>query len=352
MKRILSFLLLSAMLLSLAACGGQAKEQRRMREFTDDLGRTVAVPEVIQRVAVSGPMAQLIVFSIAPDQLIGISNAWNPGTEELLEERYLKLPVLGQLYGGKGAVNLEELLKHQPDIVIDIGEAKDGAAEDMDTLTEQSGIPFVHFNARTETMPECYAAVGALLGMEEAGTQLGEYCRTVYESSKRLVECAAAEQRKPTLLYLLGDEGLNVIAKGSYHAETIDMMAENVAVVENPTVKGTGNETDMEQLLLWDPEVILFAPGSVYDKVGTDDRWRQLRAIREGKYYQVPFGPYNWIGFPPSVQRYLGMLWLGELLYPEYTEYALFTEVCRYFKLFYHCELSREQYDALMKNSL
>ena len=38
----------------------------------------------------------------------------------------------------------------------------------------------------------------------------------------------------------------------------------------------------MEQLLLWDPEVIFFAPDSIYDKVGDDPAWQDLQAIRNG----------------------------------------------------------------------
>ena len=66
----------------------------------------------------------------------------------------------------------------------------------------------------------------------------------------------------------------------------------------------------------------------------------------------MPVGPYNWLGFPLSAQRPLGMLWLGELLYPEETDYDLYEEVKAYFDLFYHCDLSREAYDELMKKSL
>ena len=66
----------------------------------------------------------------------------------------------------------------------------------------------------------------------------------------------------------------------------------------------------------------------------------------------MPFGPYNWMGFPPSVQRYLGMLWLGALLYPENIKYDLYEEVRTYYDLFYHCELTEDQFSALMENSI
>ena len=71
----------------------------------------------------------------------------------------------------------------------------------------------------------------------------------------------------------------------------------------------------------------------------------------ERQLHEVPFGLYNWMEFPPSVNRYLGMLWMGSLLYPKYVDYDLYTEVARYYKLFYHCDLTQEQFDALTANS-
>ena len=129
-------------------------------------------------------------------------------------------------------------------------------------------------------------------------------------------------------------------------------MSNNLAVVDEPSSKGTGNEVDMEQILNWNPDVILFAPGSIYATVGEDAAWQSITAIRNGAYYEVPMGPYNWMGFPPSVQLLLGMLWMAKALYPDAADYDLYTEVANYFQLFYHCDLTREQYDALAANSL
>lgn len=67
---------------------------------------------------------------------------------------------------------------------------------------------------------------------------------------------------------------------------------------------------------------------------------------------KVPVGPYNWMGFPPSVQRYLGILWLQKTLHPELADYDLKAEVQEYFKLFYDYELTDAQYDELVAYSL
>ena len=316
--------------------------------FTDSVGREVEVPADITKVAISGPLAQIAVFALAPDKLVGIASEWDATAEEFLDTQYYTLPVLGQLYGGKGELNLETLLVSGAEVVIDVGEPKDTIIEDLDGLQEQTGIPFVHITATTGIMGDAYRMLGELLGMPDEAEALAEYCEKVYN---RTVEIADSVE-KVNLLYCLGDTGLNVVANGSYHSEVIDLLSTNLAVVDEPSSKGTGNEVDMEQILLWNPDVILFAPNSIFATAGEDETWQQVAAIANGTYYEVPFGPYNWMGFPPSVQRYLGMMWMAQLLYPDTAQYDLYAEVSEYFELFYHCGITEEQYDALVANSI
>ena len=355
MRKLLSILLALSLLAGLAACAGgapsspagEAGEEETVL-FTDSAGREVAVPAEITRVAVSGPMAQMVLFALCPHRLAGIASAWDPSAEEYLDTEYYSLPVLGQLYGGQGELNLETLLSSGAQVVIDVGEPKDSIAEDLDALQAQTGIPFVHVSATIQTMGDAYRKLGELLDMEAEAEELAAYCEETYA----MVEAAADAADKVSLLYLTGEAGLNVIARGSYHAEIIDLLSDNRAVVDSSSSRGTGNEVDMEQLLLWDPEVIIFSPDSAYASVGEDPLWQNLAAIREGRYYETPMGPYNWMGFPPSVQRYLGMLWLASLLYPDEADYDLQDQVTEYFRLFYHCDLTDGQYRALMAHSI
>ena len=353
-QRLLALLLALVMALSLAACGAQsapAEDENtapETRVFTDSVGREVTVPAQIDKVALSGPMAQIVLFALCPDKLVGIANAWDESAAQYLDTEYYNLPLLGQLYGGKGELNLETLLESGAQVVIDVGEAKGSIVEDLDALQEQTTIPFVHIDAALATMDETYTLLGDLLGMPDEAKALADYCRSTYDRALTIADSV----EKANLLYVTGDAGLNVIAQGAYHAEVIDLLSNNLAVVDDPSSKGTGNEVDMEQILNWNPDVILFAPDSIYDTVAGDAAWQGVTAIQNGAYYEVPMGPYNWMGFPPSVQRLLGMLWMAKVLYPEAADYDLYTEAARYFELFYHCELTQEQYDALVANSL
>jgi iron complex transport system substrate-binding protein len=125
-------------------------------------------------------------------------------------------------------------------------------------------------------------------------------------------------------------------------------MTDNLAVVDNPSSLGSGNESNMEQMFLWNPEVIFFGPGDAYASAGNDPVWKEFRAIRSSAYYAVPKGPYNWMGAPPSINRYLGILWMGAILYPQYADYDLYAETKEYYRLFYGYDLSRERFNSLI----
>lgn len=318
------------------------------RVFVDDAGREVVLDETIERVVVTGPLGQIAVFAIAPDKLVGLCSAWDSASQPYIDTARYDLPVIGQIYGGKGNVNLEELMATQPQAVIDVGEPRGDIVEDLNELQEQTGLPFVHISAYIDSLDKTYTRLGELLGMPEEGKALADYCADVYGKASAVAEKA----QKKRLLYVVGVEGLGVIAKDSYHSAVIDMLSDNVAVLESPSSKGTGNEVDMEQILAWNPDVILFSQSSSFETAGDDPLWQAVSAIAANTYYEVPVGPYNWMGFPPGVQRLAGMLWMGKLLYPDLADYDLYEEIARHFELMYHSELTHEQYDALMANSI
>ena len=219
-QRLLALLLALVMTLSLAACGAQSAPTEdentapETRVFTDSVGREVTVPVQIDRIAVSGPMAQIVLFALCPDKLVGISNAWDESAAQYLDTEYYNLPLLGQLYGGKGELNLETLLESGAQVVIDVGEAKDGIVEDLDALQEQTTIPFVHIDATLATMDETYTMLGDLLGMPDEAKALADYCRSTYDRALTIADSV----EKANLLYITGDAGLNVISQGAYHA--------------------------------------------------------------------------------------------------------------------------------------
>ena len=350
-QRFLAFALLFAVVITVNAAGRKEspRETAKTVTFTDSVGRAVEVPENITRIVPSGALAQMFLAAVAPEKICAIPSAYSPYQMEFLPPYFADLPVAGQFYGAAN-LNPEEIARIGPDLVIDVGEPKDTIAQDMDMISGSIGIPTVHITATLRTTPEAFRTLGRLLDRVEQGERLARFCEKTLTTADALVTQVGND--KKSVLYCQGKAGLNVLARGTFHTEILDWMTDNRAVVDNPASRGSGNEANFEQILLWDPQVILFGPGSVYDSAASDPAWRELQAIKSGAYYEVPSEPYNWMGSPPSINRYLGMIWLGKALYPQYAVYDLYAEVSEYYRLFYGRELTRERFETLTRNSL
>ncbi len=345
MKRLVcSLLLLSLILASLQPVLADAPT---MRTFTDSVGRTVELPVQIDRIAPSGKLAHIVLYALAPEKFCCMSNPWTKDAAAFFPESSLNLPVVGQFYGD-GTLNMEALAAADPQVIIDIGEVKKSVKEDMDAVQAQLGIPTVFIEATTKDMGDCYRKLGELLGMPERAGQVAQYCDDTYNRTASRMD-KMGDAGKAKILYCLGENGLNVIAKGSYHAEIIDMMADNVGIIENPSSKAFGDPVSLEQVLLWDPEFVFFAPDVDVDAVLKDAGWQTLKAIKGGQYAKVPAGPFNWMGFPPSVNRYMGLVWMGSVLYPDVFTEDLFQEAKAYYGMFYGYELTAEKLQEIVK---
>lgn len=320
--------------------------------FTDSCGREVELPTTITKVAPSGSVAQMILYTAAPDAMVGWSS--NPGgqTADYIPEKYRNLPEFGQFYGSNVTLNLEALIAAEPQVIIDLGDMKKTHKEDMDDIQARTGIPTIFIEANLDTFPQAYRTLGELLGCEEAAESIANYIETTVADT-RAVAATIPEDKRVTVMFGTGESGLDCNAKGSIHADVIELVgAENAVVVEEVSGKGGGNTISLEQVMVFDPDVILFASGGPFAAVGGDAAWGAVRAIRENRYYEIPMGPYNWLASPPSVNRIVGIKWLAELLYPDYYDYDVAKETKEFYSLFWHYELTDAEVGAFLQNSI
>lgn len=366
MKKKVNLLLgIILVLLMLVGCGGKNKqtdetqttqttsseEKNATRIFTDSAGREVEVPNKITKIAPSGSTAQLILYTSSPDLLVGLAGSFSENAKSFVEEKYQKLPEFGQFYGKKANLNMEALSAAAPDVVIDIGEAKKTVKEDMDKLQEQLDIPTIFIEANLSDMPETYKKIGDLLGDTSQTDQLSAYCEKVLTQAET-VRNELKESEQKSVYYASGNAGLNTNAAGSFHAQVIEQIGAKNAVTDVEIVStGGGTVISMEQLIQWQPDFIIADTNDLYELISTEASWKELKAVKEGKVYQIPTAPYNFMSSPPSVNRIIGIQWLGQLVYPE--KYQIDTEksVEDFYDLFYHVKPTAEQIANVLKNA-
>jgi len=124
---------------------------------------------------------------------------------------------------------------------------------------------------------------------------------------------------------------------GSINVETIEFLgARNVA---GATHGGLAN-VSIEQVLLWNPEIIITIDKAFAENVRHDPAWAAVEAVRKGRVHLSPKLPFGWVDFPPSVNRLIGLWWLAKILYPDLFPEDLKALTRAFYKRFYHVTLS------------
>lgn len=339
---------------TVAFCGGAVVEENRT--FVDDVGREITLPVTIDAVSPSGPLAQIVLYSLDQDLFVSVSSEFTDAQATYIDPRLLTLPVTGQFYGSKAStMNPESIMELNRqlniDVVLDIGEAKKTMKADLDDIQAKTNVPFAFITQnKLEDIPGSYVKLGELLSRPERGQELSDYVSALlaeFDSGMKKVG-----DNKKSLIYVTAIDGnsVSMVGSGSYHAEVIDYLANNLAKPAASS-SGTGDGYTMEDILQMDPDYIIvgYTEGhAYYDEIMTRPIWQSLSAVKEGNVYEAPYGPYSWMGGPPSVQRLLSMIWLGNLMYPDVFDYTIDDRVKEFYSLFFRYDLTDAELDNLM----
>ncbi len=246
-------------------------------------------------------------------------------------------------------VNIEELVKLKPDVVIQW--ARSAAEIKSCEQIEAVGIPVIGVKgAQPGTQVELDAKIriyGQLAGNEEKAEELIAYHHNVIDSIMAVVKNIPTEN-KPRVLFLYS--GLQVGGNGTYEDWWIETSGGiNVA----DSIQGRITVT-MEQIIAWNPDTIYIGTSHsaqpadlIGNKISGQD-WSQIDAIKTGQVYKVPIGAYRWD--PPNAESPL-MLKLVEKQYPSLFSYEMQKEIRDFFLKFYSYQITDVQLTKILGTS-
>ena len=331
------------------------QETAETREITDMAGRKVTVPtaENIESVFSAGPVAAIFLYMVVPDKLLGWNYELNDVEKSIILDKYQDLPNFGM----GDAVNYEAVIAANPSIAINSGKINDAMVSDCDALSESLGIPVVAVDNELNNSAEAFRFMGELLGVEDHAEELAQYAEQVFTDINALSDIP--EEKKVSVYFGNGEDSLETAPRGSQHAQILDAInAVNVADLE--LGDGSRVQISAEQLLAWDPDVIVVNGEPKADKSGSsaaedilsNPDYASLKAVQDQKVYGTPNAPFSWVDRPAGPNRLIGMRWFSALIYPEYIKCDINEEIHKFFDLFYHVDLSDEQLENVLKGTL
>ena len=319
-----------------------APRARAAGTIHDAAGRSVTVPDRVTRVFPAWPPAAILLYTLAPDLLLGWTRANRAEECAFLLPEICARPEVGRLTGRGNSANLESVLALKPDLILDVGSTTATYVSLATRVQEQTGIPYALLDGRFDGMAATYRLLGKLTGRdaEPYATYAEETLLKIQTRVNRI-----PESERPRVYYARGPKGLETALGGSINVETIEFLgAKNVA----GETRGGLATTSLEQVLKWDPEIIVTIDRDFAANVRSDPLWKDVAAVRAGRVHLSPKMPFGWVDFPPSVNRLIGLPWLAQIFYPDHFKEDMRTLTREFYTRFYHVTPSDADLDRVL----
>lgn len=367
LKKLAAVALGMVMVLGAAGCGNSAAEDAEQntetaesaesagtRTVVDDTGVEVEIPEKLDRIVISSilPLPSVYCFFRGSSEgLVGI----HPSSMAAAENSYLttvypEITELDTSFVENGEINIEQLMKLEPDVVF-----YSATNTDEREMYDNAGIKAIGFSTTLsdynciETFANWVDLLGQIFGDSDRAQEVIEYGRSV-EAQVLEKTATLSDEEKPKVLVLFnyGDGTITTSGSnffGEYWIEAAGGI--NVAAELNGQP-----EINMEQIYAWNPDMIFITnfssvlPEDLYNNTIEGDDWSNVKAVQEGQVYKFPLGMYRW--FPPSSDTPLALMWLAKTIQPElFADIDMDQEIKDYYVKYYNVELTDDDLQVI-----
>jgi iron complex transport system substrate-binding protein len=313
--------------------------QALARDIVDMTGRTVTVPDTIDKVITIGsvPVINSFVFAVGKGETLamGLPVRFNP---QRWAWQFVFAPQLEagpDLQDSNYAPDVEKILQVAPDVALSFEQSTADALAAV-------GVPTVLLRIQTpEDLKAGVKLVGELLGNADIGNDYTRYFDVTLERIAAKID-AIPEDKRPTALYLnpvnLTQPHLVAewwITAGGGRSVTNDGRSEEVLSLSAETVIGANPDF-----------IIVFEPGHV-EKLKADATLSQLDAVKNGRILVTPMGAHTWGN--RTVEQILTVLWAASAFHPDLFPHSeLVAEVKNFYATFFKKELSDQQVEAIL----
>lgn len=373
MKRLISLLLVFVMALSLAACGGSAPapettpaaepaateiapeaspDAPTTHTVVDHLDNAVEVPYAVNRVVVCDiyPLPSVLtVFFDSADKIVGMPTpSMTAAANGLLGELYPEILNAETGFIDGSSINMEELLKLQPDVVF-----YSASQPQQGEQLRKVGIPALAVSVNKwqynsiETLNNWISLISEVFPDNDKTEIVEKYSNDVYHMVQERVSSIPEEERERAF-FLFKYTDTNIMTSGNQFFG--QWWADAIGAINVGQELDVDNSVavNMEQVYAWDPSLIFitnFTPAGPDDlyagTVGNDD-WSAIEAVANQRVYKMPLGMYR--SYTPGVDTPVTLLWLAKTAYPElFADIDIVAETRDYYKEVFGIDLTDDQ---------
>lgn len=329
--------------------------------IVDMAGRNLTVSSPITQVLSTSPTATVIAYMVAPDALLAFNYETTSEEKKYMPDQYENLPSVGGWYGSQSG-SYEQFISMNPQVVLESIESSNSTSSsthssNLATLNERQkkfgSIPVVSVDdtSNVTTINPSIEFIGNLLGKKDEATKLTEYNTRVQKEVTDVVS-SIPDSEKTTVYYAEGPAGLQTEPAGSVHGQLIELCGgKNVADVQMQG--GTGKtEVSMEQVLKWNPDVIITTESTFYTSVYGNSSWNGVSAVKNKRVYLSPQSPFKWFDRPTGANMIVGIPWVAKILYPDkFQNLSLTKDVKEFYSEFYHIDLNDDEIKKILVGS-
>jgi len=352
-RNVISSFILSTFLiiifLILPSCGKKSETEKGitpagpLREITDMKGNRVKIPENVSRVALlGGPSGQIGYILGVQDRLCAVTKTLTASELVGIFDPSIKnRPAVRTV---SGMVNIEQLIETDPQVVI---------AGDLDgeIVKRKSSIPVAFFgdsmSLGVEDIKTEVRFYASIFQAEERSKAYCDYLDTITAMIRKRT-AGIPEKNRKVIFNGYGTSHLVTLGGDTFMKERFEIAGcRNAAVSVSTAGKKEGlhsglGEVSMEQLLQWNPDIIILDTGS-YEDLAKDSRWMSTKAVKNKQVYIQPAGVFIW-DRPTAEAAVLHPLWLAVTAYPEkFKDISFAKEVQKFYRKIFNFNLTIEQ---------
>jgi iron complex transport system substrate-binding protein len=303
----------------------------------DSLGRHVIIPDTVERIGCMYAFTGHVVAMLGKaDKIVAVSNGLK--RDILLTSMF---PAIQRAVVPKfqGAVNIEELTGAKPDIVFI--QAETGQDSAMADKMKACGLTWIAVDFHNmDQQREVIEMIGKVIGARKKADEYNRYYIRCIEQVKNRIE-AEIPAEKRLRVYHSTVEPNRTSLRNSLSSDWINAAGViNVTSQESAGLLNGNDQAGMEQILLWNPDIILANEPGVADIIRKNPQWSPITAVKNDRVYQLPIGISRW-GHPGSLETPLAILWTAKTVYPEKFQHIdMQDELRQFYKNFFNYDLS------------